>query len=88
MTSRLTVNRAELLEGLKQISKLVKKKGVGKGVSDEEILRSGFWEKMDVARGEKRKLIRWASNKPAALVVRQEDVEELVDKALRRVNGI
>src|SRR5688572_25366925 len=32
MPNTLLVNRSELLEGLKQISKLVKKKGVGKGV--------------------------------------------------------
>src|SRR5436309_471783 len=36
MPNSLTVNRAELLEGLKQISKLVKKKKVGKGVLSYE----------------------------------------------------
>jgi hypothetical protein len=182
MSAGLTVNRRELLEGLKKISKLVKKKGIGKGVlffqdgalvvsldgalikasaegdlpgfvrigglavlsltealppddplpirveggrlfisklslpcevdeptraiqipmdaplstllgleyiySDKEILRSGFAEKMNVARGQKTNLIRWASNKLAVLGVKREDIEELVDKALRRVNGI
>lgn len=182
MSSGLTVNRTELLDGLKHISKLVKKKGIGKGVlffndgalvvsldgvlikasaegdlkgyirigglailslsqalppddplpirvegerlfiskfslpcevdeptraiqipmdaplsillgleyicSDKEILRSGFAEKLNVARGQKSNLIRWASNKLAVLGVRREEIEELVDKALRRVNGI
>jgi hypothetical protein len=189
MSLRLTVNRAELLEGLKQLSKLVKKKGVGQGTlkyeqgslvidvggisieaaaegefpglvrmsgasllklagvlpdndqvvfqaegdrlsidtfslpiqiedvqgsagadsehipyvmeaplyfllgleykySDVAVLRAGYWEKVNQARGEKARLIQAVAHRLAPLGVTKTDVAEMVEKALRRINGI
>lgn len=189
MSLRLTVNRAELLEGLKQLSKLVKKKSVGQGTltydqgsliielggisieaaaegefpglvrisgalllklagilpeddsvvfqtegdrlsigsfslpiqieeaqrpagteknhipqvieaplyfllgleykySDAAIVRSGYWEKVNQARGEKERLIQAVAHKLAPLGVTKTDVSEMVETALRRINGI
>lgn len=189
MSSRLTINRVELLEGLKQLSKLVKKKSVGQGTltygqgsltiemegisievaaegefpgrvrmsgasllklagvlpaddpivfqaegdrlsigsfslpiqideaqlptgaddgyipqvidaplyfllgleykySDAAIVRSGYWDKVNQARGEKERLIQAVAHKLAPLGVTKTDVADVVEKALRRINGI
>lgn len=56
--------------------------------SDDAIIRSGYWEKVNEARGEKERLIQAASYKLSPLGVTKTDVAEMVEKAIRRINGI
>lgn len=54
--------------------------------SNDEIFKSSLSNKLSDALSERNKLISWAANKLAPLGVTTTDIEELVDKAVRRAN--
>jgi len=62
--------------------------GVRYKFTDDEIFRSGLTNPIAEAEAQRKMLTRSAANKLEPLGVRFEDVEQLVDATLRRVNKV